>query len=154
MHGNNKSDEELRAAAEGRAAYVVLDSVEELARARSAGVERLLVRITPGIEADTHESIRTGHLGSKFGVTPDEAASLAGEVDGVHVHVGSQLLALSAARETIAWLNRYLEATDWTPRVVDLGGGLGVPTQPGERAPSIEEFVDVLARRPRTSTRR
>ncbi len=144
VHGNNKSDEELRAAAEARAAYVVLDSVEELARARSAGVERLLVRITPGIEADTHESIRTGHLGSKFGVTPDEAASLAGELDGVHVHVGSQLLALSAARETIAWLNRYLEATSWTPRVVDLGGGLGVATQPGERAPSIEEFVDVL----------
>ena len=57
-----------RAAAEARAAYVVLDSVEELARARAAGVERMLVRITPGIEADTHESIRTGHLGSKFGV--------------------------------------------------------------------------------------
>jgi diaminopimelate decarboxylase len=144
VHGNNKSDEELRAAAEAHAAYVVLDSVEELDRARAAGIERMLVRITPGIEADTHESIRTGHLGSKFGVTPDEAALLAGEVDGVHVHVGSQLLALSAARETVAWLNRFLESHAWTPRVVDLGGGLGVPTQPGEHAPSIEEFVDVL----------
>ena len=144
VHGNNKSDEELRAAAEARAAYVVLDSVEELERARAAGVERMLVRITPGIEADTHESIRTGHLGSKFGVTPEEAASLANDVDGVHVHVGSQLLALSAARETIAWLNRYLDSTGWTPRVVDLGGGLGVPTQPGEHAPSIAEFVETL----------
>jgi diaminopimelate decarboxylase len=102
------------------------------------------VRITPGIEADTHESIRTGHLGSKFGVTPEEAASLANDVDGVHVHVGSQLLALSAARETIAWLNRYLDSTGWTPRVVDLGGGLGVPTQPAEHAPSIAEFVETL----------
>jgi len=144
VHGNNKSDEELRAAAEARAAYVVLDSVEERARARTAGVEHMLVRITPGIEADTHESIRTGHLGSKFGVTPEEAASLAGEVDGLHVHVGSQLLALSAARETVAWLNRFLDSTGWTPRVADLGGGLGVPTQPGESAPSIEEFVDAL----------
>jgi diaminopimelate decarboxylase len=144
VHGNNKSDEELRAAAEARAAYVVLDSVEELERARAAGVERMLVRITPGIEADTHESIRTGQLGSKFGVTPEEAASLANDVDGVHVHVGSQLLALSAARETIAWLNRYLDSTGWTPRVVDLGGGLGVPTQPGEHAPSIAEFVETL----------
>jgi diaminopimelate decarboxylase len=144
VHGNNKSDDELRAAAEAGAAYVVLDSVEELERARAAGVERMLVRITPGIEADTHESIRTGHLGSKFGMTPEEAASLAGDVDGVHVHVGSGLLALSAARETIAWLNRFLESTGWDPRVVDLGGGLGVPTQPGEQAPSIEEFVDVL----------
>src|SRR5689334_3150659 len=110
-HGNNKSDDELAAAAEAGAAYVVLDSVEELARARAAGIERMLVRITPGIEADTHESIRTGHLGSKFGVTPEEAAALAGDVDGVHVHVGSQLLALSAARDTVAWLNRFLDST-------------------------------------------
>jgi diaminopimelate decarboxylase len=144
VHGNNKSDEELRAAADARAAYVVLDSVEELERARAARIERMLARITPGIEADTHESIRTGHLGSKFGVTPEEAASLAQDVDGVHVHVGSQLLALSSARETIAWLNRYLDSTGWTPRVVDLGGGLGTPTQPGERAPSIAEFVETL----------
>ena len=144
VHGNNKSDEELRAAAEARAAFVVLDSVEELSRARAAGVERMLVRITPGIETDTHESIRTGHLGSKFGVTPEEAASLADDVDGVHVHVGSQLLALSSARETIAWLNRYLDSTGWRPRVVDLGGGLGVPTQPLEQAPSISDFVETL----------
>jgi diaminopimelate decarboxylase len=144
VHGNNKTDEELAAAVEARAAYVVLDSTEELERARNAGVKRMLVRITPGIEADTHESIRTGHFGSKFGVSPDEAAALASEVDGLHVHVGSQLLALSAARETVAWLNRYLESTGWTPRVVDLGGGLGVPTQPGEAAPSIGEFVAAL----------
>jgi diaminopimelate decarboxylase len=144
VHGNNKSDEELAAAAEAGVAFVVLDSVEELARAQAAGIERMLIRITPGIEADTHESIRTGHHGSKFGVTPGEAASLSGDVDGVHVHVGSQLLALSAARETVAWLNRFLDSTGWEPDVVDLGGGLGVPTQPGEHAPSIEEFVDAL----------
>jgi diaminopimelate decarboxylase len=122
----------------------VLDSVEELERARAAGIERLLVRITPGIEADTHESIRTGHVGSKFGVSPDEAAGLASEVDGLHVHVGSQLVALAAVRETVAWLNRFVAETGWEPRVVDLGGGLGVPTQPGETAPSITEFVETL----------
>jgi diaminopimelate decarboxylase len=144
VHGNNKSDEELEAAADAAAAYVVLDSVEELSRARRAGVERLLVRITPGIDVDTHESIRTGHVGSKFGVAPDEAAELASEVDGLHVHVGSQLLAVAAARETVAWLNRYLDATGWAPLVVDLGGGLGVPTQPGETGPSIGEFVGAL----------
>ena len=144
VHGNNKSDEELAAAVEARAAYVVLDSVEELERARAAGVERMLVRITPGIDADTHESIRTGHFGSKFGVSPEQAATLAPHVEGLHVHVGSQLLALAAARETVSWLNRFLEQNDWTPRVVDLGGGLGVPTQPGEPAPSIAEFVETL----------
>jgi diaminopimelate decarboxylase len=144
VHGNNKSDEELAAAVDARAAYVVLDSVEELERARDAGVERMLIRITPGIEADTHESIRTGHVGSKFGVSPEEAARLAQDVEGLHVHVGSQLLALAAARETVSWLSRFLEATGWTPRVVDLGGGLGVPTQQDEPAPSIEQFVEAL----------
>ncbi|HEX7310670.1 MAG TPA: hypothetical protein VF232_05770, partial [Gaiellaceae bacterium] len=144
VHGNNKSDAELVAAVDARAAYVVLDSVEELERARAAGVERMLIRITPGIEADTHESIRTGHVGSKFGVAPGEATRLAPYVDGLHVHVGSQLLALGAARETIAWLNRFLDESGWTPQVVDLGGGLGVPTVSGQQAPSIEEFVDVL----------
>ncbi len=74
VHGNNKSDEELRAAAEAGAAYVVLDSVEELERARAAGVERMLVRVTPGIEAETHEAIRTGHVGSKFGMSPERGA--------------------------------------------------------------------------------
>ena len=62
----------------------------------------------------------------------------------LHVHVGSQLLALDAAHETVAWLNRFLDESGWTPQVVDLGGGLGVPTVPGEHAPSIAEFVDVL----------
>jgi diaminopimelate decarboxylase len=141
VHGNNKSDEELRAAAQAPAGFVVLDSVEELERARAAGVERMLVRVTPGIEAETHESIRTGHVGSKFGVSPDEARELLPQVAGLHVHVGSQLVSVSAAREAVAWLNRFLAELDWSPEVVDLGGGLGVASVPGERVPTIDEFV-------------
>jgi len=141
VHGNNKSDEELRAAAEAQAAFVVLDSVEELERARTAGVTRMLVRITPGIEAETHESIRTGHVSSKFGVSPDEAEQLVPHVAGLHVHVGSQLVSLAVAREAVGWLNRFVSAVGWAPEVVDLGGGLGVATEPGERVPSIGEFV-------------
>ena len=144
VHGNNKSAAELAAAAEAQAAYVVLDSVEELERARAAGIERMLVRVTPGIEADTHESIRTGHAGSKFGVAPEEALELAPHVDGLHVHVGSQLLGTASARETLAWLNRFLADAGWSPEVIDLGGGLGVPTLPGQTAPSIDEYVRTL----------
>ena len=62
FHGNNKSDGELRAAAE-LDALVVLDALDEVARAADAGVRRVLVRVTPGIEAETHEAIRTGHRG-------------------------------------------------------------------------------------------
>jgi diaminopimelate decarboxylase len=144
VHGNNKSDEELRAAAEADAGYVVIDSVEELARARDAGVERMLARVTPGIDAETHSSIRTGHIGSKFGMSPEEALTLRGDVTGLHVHVGSQLLSTEDARDTVAWLNRFLAESSWMPEVLDLGGGLGVPTQPGVSGPTIAEFVAAL----------
>jgi diaminopimelate decarboxylase len=144
VHGNNKSDEELRAAAEAGAGFVVLDSVEELDRARAAGVERMLARVTPGIEAETHEAIRTGHIGSKFGMSPEEALGLRDALAGLHVHIGSQLLSTAGAHQTLAWLNDFLARNGWSPEVVDLGGGLGVPTYPGESAPSIAEFVDVV----------
>jgi diaminopimelate decarboxylase len=144
VHGNNKSDEELRAAAEADAAFVVLDSVEELGRARSAGVARMLARVTPGIEAETHEAIRTGHVGSKFGMSPEEALAIRDALAGLHVHIGSQLLSTAGARQTLAWLNRFLAESGWEPEVVDLGGGLGVPTHPSETAPSIAELVGLL----------
>ena len=76
VHGNNKSDEELAAAAAADAWLVVMDEPGEVERCAAAGVKRVLLRITPGVEADTHEKIRTGHVGSKFGVSPDEGASL------------------------------------------------------------------------------
>src|SRR5215211_2622377 len=72
VHGNNKSDEELQAAAEA-AGLVVLDALDEPARAAAAGVRRVLVRVTPGVEAETHEAIRTGHRGSKFGLDEEDA---------------------------------------------------------------------------------
>jgi diaminopimelate decarboxylase len=155
VHGNNKSDEELRAAADADARLVVLDSLDEVARAAAAGVRRVLVRVTSGIEADTHEAIRTGHHGSKFGLPPAAArqaiadALEAGlEVLGLHVHVGSQLLDATAAGMTVDWLAAFAASCraelDWAPAVVDVGGGLGVRHVPDEEAPSVEEFVGEL----------
>ena len=112
VHGNNKSDEELRAAAEA-GALVVLDALDEPGRAAAAGVRRVMVRVTPGVEAETHESIRTGHRGSKFGLDEDDAveavrASLAAglDVEGLHVHVGSQLADVRAHLLAITLLAR------------------------------------------------
>lgn len=153
VHGNNKSDEELRAAADAGAGFVVLDSVEELDRARAAGVARMLARVTPGIEAETHVAIRTGHVGSKFGMSPEEALSIRQELAGLHVHIGSQLLSTAGTHETLEWLDRFLSDSGWSPDAVDLGGGLGVPTHADERAPSISEFVGVLTGGLRTSAR-
>lgn len=156
VHGNNKSDEELRRATETRAGLLVLDAPDEIGRAAAAGSRRVLVRVTSGIEADTHEAIRTGHHGSKFGFPPEDAvqairaAAEAGlEVAGLHVHIGSQLLDGQAARMTVEWLAAFAaacraELQGWTPEVVDLGGGLGIRHVEDEEAPTVEEFVGDL----------
>jgi diaminopimelate decarboxylase len=153
VHGNNKSDEELRAAAEADVRFVVVDALDEPQRAAAAGVQRALVRVTPGIEADTHEKIRTAHHGSKFGLPPADAlaAAAAGreaglEVSGVHLHIGSQLIDPRAGLETIDWLKDFA-AREWVPDVVDLGGGLGIRYVEGERPPAIREFVAALLAR-------
>jgi diaminopimelate decarboxylase len=155
FHGNNKSDEELRAAAEA-GALVVLDSSGEAAAAAAAGVRRVLVRLTPGVEAVTHRSIQTAHEESKFGLAPDAAErevayarELGLEVEGVHVHVGSQL---GRTDESVLALDRvlgFLERLDWKPRMLDLGGGLGVPHNRDERLPSVAEFLEPLVERVR-----
>jgi diaminopimelate decarboxylase len=156
VHGNNKSDAELRTAAEIGAGLVVLDALEEVDRAVAAGVARVLVRVTPGIEAETHEAIRTAQLGSKFGLAPEQAleaiaAALAAKLDarGLHVHIGSQLLDTSAARTTVEWVAAFAARCRaelaWTPVLVDLGGGLGITYVEDEPAPSIAEFARAIA---------
>jgi diaminopimelate decarboxylase len=158
VHGNNKSDEELRAAADAGVGLVVLDALDEVDRAAAAGVRRVLVRATPGIDAETHDAIKTAHHGSKFGLPPEQtleaiergrAAGL--EVAGLHVHIGSQLLELGAARMTVDWLAGFAAESraqlDWTPEVVDLGGGLGIQYVEGEPAPPVADFVGALLAR-------
>jgi diaminopimelate decarboxylase len=150
VHGNNKEDELLRGAANA-GALVVLDSLDELERARAAGAERFLVRVTPGIEADTHEAVKTAHHGSKFGLPPDDAVELIRRLpacEGLHVHVGSQLMHFGASLMTVDWVAQFaarLRAElSWTPRLIDLGGGLGVQHVVEEPSFSIEEFVGGL----------
>jgi diaminopimelate decarboxylase len=116
------------------------------------------VRVTPGIEADTHPAIRTAHHGSKFGLPPEQAleaiaAARAARLDvgGLHLHIGSQLLGLQAARTSVDWLGGFAASCsrelDWEPEVVDLGGGLGIEYVEGDHAPAIGDFVATLLER-------
>jgi diaminopimelate decarboxylase len=153
FHGNNKSDDELRAAAQADV-LVVLDAPGEADAAAAAGVRRVLVRLTPGVEAVTHRSIQTAHEESKFGLAPDaaerevaRALEVELEVEGVHVHVGSQL---GRPDESVLALERalaFLERLDWTPRLLDLGGGLGVRHNRDERLPTVADFLGPLVAR-------
>jgi len=155
VHGNNKSDEELQAAAEADA-LVVLDARDEPARAAAAGVRRVLVRVTPGVEAETHEAIRTGHRGSKFGLDEEDAVAVvrdalaAGlDVQGFHVHVGSQLADVRAHLLAVALLAQFADRCKtelgWKPTVVDIGGGFGIRHVPAELEPPVEELVRTVA---------
>jgi diaminopimelate decarboxylase len=151
VHGNNKSDHELNAAAEAEAT-VVLDGSDEADRAASAGVGRVLIRLTLGVEADTHEAIRTGHHGSKFGLPPEDALALLRralelglDVAGLHVHVGSQVADEGAHHETIRLLGAFAalcrDELDWTARLIDAGGGFPVRQLPSEPAAPLGELA-------------
>ena len=151
VHGNNKSDDELAAAAE-TGALVVLDALDEPERAARAGVRRVLVRVTPGVVAETHEAIRTGHHGSKFGLDPDDALEavrsareLGLDVAGLHVHVGSQLVDarahLAAVELLAAFSARCRDELGWTPATIDVGGGFGIRHVSDEPEPPAEAHL-------------
>ena len=151
VHGNNKDDALLRRAAE-EGAPVVLDAPDEAALAADSGVRRVLVRVTLGVDADTHEAIVTGHHGSKFGLPPAEARvavsdALANGLDvlGLHVHVGSQLPDFTAQAETIKRLAAFAascrDELGWEARVADLGGGFGIRHHPDDDVPDAAELA-------------
>ena len=151
VHGNNKDESFLREAARERAP-VVLDGPDEAGLAAAAGVEQALVRVTLGVDADTHEAIVTGHHGSKFGLPPRQAEALIAEalergldVLGLHVHVGSQLPDFSAQAETIRRLAAFAAACrdklGWEARVADLGGGFGIRHHLEDEVPDAVELA-------------
>ena len=151
VHGNNKDEAFLRAAA-ASGAPVVLDAADETGLAAAAGVARVLVRVTLGVDADTHEAIRTGHHGSKFGLPPTQARTVVAEaldlgldVLGVHVHVGSQLADFDAQAETIVRLAGFVascrDELGWTAQVADLGGGFGIRHHPADEVPEAAELA-------------
>ncbi|HEY4621478.1 MAG TPA: diaminopimelate decarboxylase [Gaiellaceae bacterium] len=155
VHGNAKSEEELRMAA-SVGATVALDLEVEVDRAVASGVQKALVRVTLGVEADTHEAIQTGHHGSKFGLPPDLALRTIGralnhglDVVGLHVHVGSQLADVTAHVATIERLAgfaaRCRDELDWTPALVDVGGGFAVRHVLEEPEASLGELARAVA---------
>jgi diaminopimelate decarboxylase len=147
LHGNAKTDDELAAAIDAGVGLVVVDGPDDLERMERLGAtgQPVLLRVNPGVRADTHDALATGHAGSKFGVPLDAAPALlraldrspATELAGLHMHLGSQLLDLDGfapAVQRLAALGCF--------GVYDLGGGLGVRYAGGDRAPSVDEYAE------------
>lgn len=160
VHGNNKTPQELREAIGAGVGRIVVDSRIELNRvSKIAGelgvVQPIYMRITPGVEADTHEYIRTGCEDSKFGFTmlddfafrcvKDALAAPNVKLVGLHCHIGSQIFALHSFREAVAvmveFMARIRDEYGLTIEELDLGGGLGIAYTADDKPSSIEEFA-------------
>ncbi|MDR2035142.1 MAG: diaminopimelate decarboxylase [Coriobacteriales bacterium] len=159
VHGNNKTEIELAEAIEATAGLIVADCFEELERISRLATERgvtqsILLRIKPGVVADTHEFIRTGAEDSKFGFGLSDgmaqtavkmALQLPGiRLKGLHVHIGSQIFAIAPYAEAVAVLADFCTLLqseyDFTPEVLDLGGGLGIAYQASDEPTAIKEL--------------
>ena len=152
LHGNNKSHEEIERAIAVGVHRLVVDNFDEIERIRRlvnpSSTLDCLVRVTPGVEAHTHEFIRTGQEDSKFGFsisTGDarRAISLLREVPGVtlhgvHSHIGSQIFELAGFRESLSIVADFVKEDGFDELCV--GGGLGVAYVAGERAPTIGQW--------------
>jgi diaminopimelate decarboxylase len=161
LHGNNKSNTELAAALSAGVGRVVVDSFDEIDRLSRVTAQlpvgepppKVLIRVTPGIEAHTHEYVMTGQDDSKFGFGLASGAAAEGarrlrhpatgvRLVGVHAHIGSQIFALESYERALAVLAPFLAALDLDELCI--GGGLGVAYVTGEVAPSIIEWPVII----------
>lgn len=167
-HGNNKSVEELRMSLSHGVGRIIVDSSDEITRLEELCAElgvraRVMVRVTTGVEAHTHEYIATAHEDQKFGFSITSGQALVGmfrchhsphlELLGVHSHIGSQIFDTHgfevAARRTLKLFAQFKEATGLELPQLDLGGGFGIaytkeddPASPDELAAGLREIVE------------
>ncbi len=149
LHGNAKTDRELSMALEAGVATIVIDNLDDVARLERLATREqgVLIRVIPDVATATHQAIATGHQNSKFGLAVPEARALVERLrgsdrlrlDGLHVHIGSQILDVAPfarAVEAVAALGEF--------DVYDLGGGLGARYTYDDHPPSIEDYLDAI----------
>lgn len=160
MHGNNKAPHELADALDAGVGTIIVDNLDELTVLESAAAARdtvqpVLVRVTPGVRPSTHDYIATGQVDSKFGfplaggIARDAVQAVRRtphlRLEGVHVHLGSQLLDLAVFPSAAAVLADFvLEVGHEDITTVDMGGGLGIAYTRDDRPPSVDAFVETV----------
>jgi diaminopimelate decarboxylase len=163
FHGVAKTDDELRAIAAGRVAFGVLDGAEEIERlaalAPAGAPVDVMLRINTGIEAHTHEFIRTGGENTKFGVPEDDAEAALRRIAelpqlrliGLHSHVGSQIVDVEPLLANLEELLGFAELARRLGLPVErliVGGGIGIENAPGDPRPiDLDDFAERLAAR-------
>jgi len=163
FHGNNKSREELAMAMNAGVGRIVVDNFYEMGVLNDLAKEmnqqiNILLRITPGIEAHTHEYIQTGQIDSKFGFTlsngtADQALDLAFSysnlmVKGIHAHIGSQIFELDSFRHEVQIMVRYMAdihiRTNYLLEELNLGGGFGIYYASGDEPAKISDYAHTV----------
>ncbi len=149
LHGNAKSDQEIQMALEAGIRAVIVDNFDDLDRIErlAAKPQKVLLRMIPGITPATHASQVTGGNDSKFGLPPADitraiariAAHPMLEFEGIHVHIGSQVLETEPFAEAVRSVAEF-----GTFSTYDVGGGLGVKYTYDEVAPSVESYLDTI----------
>lgn len=158
FHGNNKTTAELRMAFESGVTHIVADNVMELEELAELAAEyqktmQIQIRLNVGIEAHTHEYIVTTHIDSKFGIAFDSddykacmaifADSPYLQLDGFHVHIGSQIFEMDAWYAAIDKMLGYLK-TFPEPMTLNLGGGFGVRYTDEDQPMPIKENMEMI----------
>jgi diaminopimelate decarboxylase len=158
LHGNNKTEDELRYAFERGVGHLILDSFDEIELAERLldRLQKVLIRVTPGIKPSTHDYVQTGQLDSKFGFgladnlaaraveRVRESANL--ELVGLHAHIGSQIFELEPYVKAIEVIADFCDSVDLAPESLNVGGGLGIAYLDSDEPPSIEDYVEVKVR--------
>lgn len=163
FHGNNKTPQELEMAVKEQIGCIVVDNFTELtwlmALTESEKTEmEVLIRITPGVEAHTHEYISTGQEDSKFGFDlnsgqADEAIKLILshsylKLQGVHSHIGSQIFRAEGFEEAVKEIYRSIKKwdaeMDYYPKVLNVGGGFGIRYAAGDEPLPLHVYIDKM----------
>ncbi len=164
FHGNNKTDADIRFAMESGVGYFIIDSAEELdrvdAEAERLGIkQKILLRITPGIDPHTHAKISTGRVDSKFGSAIETGAALSitraalcrqnVELCGFHCHIGSQIFEAKpfadAADIMIGFIAEVRRSLGYEADTLNLGGGFGVRYTERDPEINIEKNIEIIA---------
>src|SRR3954464_10965314 len=146
LHGNNKTEAELRHAIERGVGTIVVDSFDEIERLERIAPEgqKVMLRVTPGIKPTTHSYIQTGQVDSKFGFGLDDIPRAIHAMKrlwlcGLHAHIGSQIFDLDVYEKLGEILSRV---GDW-PKL-NLGGGLGIAYTHEDQPPAVDDYVEAL----------
>ncbi|MDR0990702.1 MAG: diaminopimelate decarboxylase [Propionibacteriaceae bacterium] len=163
FHGNNKSLAEIRQAIAGGVGRIIVDSLDEIHRLETVAEElettvRVLVRVTTGVEAHTHDYIATAHEDQKFGFSIASGQALVAlvrcfasdwlQLAGVHSHIGSQIFDMAgfevATGRAMRLMAQFREATGHQLAELNLGGGFGIAYTPADQPLSIAASADSL----------